>query len=197
MGPLKVRPTTSRTKTPMEKLACCRAGLWVLIFGLIGSGCSSENEAQDSGVRRDSGAVVDGGTLNGNTYATSVASGILSPSLTISSAGGVTTGVYTINNSAADFDAAYATGGFYMTGGRLEGTLTGNTFAGAWYEAPDEGGYSLVQRTCDPQEQETVVYGRFSITFSADGQSFAGTTSTCTDLPSESGTEWTGTLSAR
>lgn len=184
------------------------AGLFALIFGLVVVGCSSEKDAPDSGVGRvDSGAPdvstgtdsggVDASTLNGNVYATSVASGVLSPTLTISTVSGVTTGVYSINNSAADFDAAYATGSFYITGGRLEGTLTGNTFAGAWYETPDEGGYSLVQRTCDPPEQGTTVFGRFSITFSADGRSFAGTTNTCTASPSESGTEWTGTLSGR
>ena len=106
------------------------------------------------------------------------------------------TGSYTINNTAADFDEIYKGGGGTLTAGRLEGSLSGDTFSGYWYETAGEGGYGSVQRTCDPAKAGVLVYGRFSFTFSADRKTFTGTMSTCEDEV-KGATEWNGTLTRR
>lgn len=170
--------------------------VFALAAGLAACGAESKTASNvDSGVASADSAVVE--ETGSYIYGTGVASGFIHPVLTIPEFGASMTATYVIDNTSADFDEIYNGGGGTLTAGRLEGTLTGNTFAGYWYEAVDEGGYGFVQRTCEPQRNNERVFGPFSLTFSADRRSFTGTFTTCDGDLSEGGTEWTGTLTRR
>lgn len=124
-------------------------------------------------------------------YATRVESGA-NPSLTLSPFGPQMTGTYTVTQDEAFFDSIYQNGGGTITEGRLEGTLNGNVFTGYWYE---DQGRTAVQRECDPARGGERIFGRFTLTFSADRKSFTGLHSTCDGAPEDAYfASWTGTL---
>ena len=68
----------------------------------------------------------------------------------------------------------------------------GNVFTGYWYEAQ---GRTAVQRECDPARGGERIFGRFTLTFSADRKSFTGLHSTCDEAPEDAYfASWNGTL---
>lgn len=126
-----------------------------------------------------------------SVYATQVESGAR-PTLTLSPFGAQMTGTYTVTQDEAFFDSIYQSGGGTITEGRLEGTLNGNVFTGYWYEAQ---GRTAVQRECDPARGGERIFGRFTLTFSADRKSFTGLHSTCDEAPEDAYFAiWNGTL---
>lgn len=126
-----------------------------------------------------------------SVYATAVESGAR-PTLTLSPFGPQMTGTYTVTQDEAFFDSIYQSGGGTITEGRLEGTLNGNVFTGYWYEAQ---GRTAVQRECDPARGSERIFGRFTLTFSADRKSFTGLHSTCDEAPEDAYfASWNGTL---
>ena len=126
-----------------------------------------------------------------SVYATQVESGAR-PTLTLSPFGPQMTGTYTVTQDQAFFDSVYQSGGGTITEGRLEGTLNGNVFTGYWYEAQ---GRTAVQRECDPARGSQRIFGRFTLTFSADRKSFTGLHSTCEEAPEDAYfASWNGTL---
>lgn len=128
--------------------------------------------------------------MNG-VYATRVESGA-NPTLTLSPFGPQMTGTYTVTQDEAFFDSVYQTGGGTITEGRIEGTLNGNVLTGYWYE---NQGRTAVQRECDPARGGERIFGRFTLTFSADRKSFTGLHSTCDGAPEDAYfASWNGTL---
>ena len=126
-----------------------------------------------------------------SVYATQVESGA-SPMLTLSPFGPQMTGTYTVTQDETFFDSVYQLGGGTITEGRLEGTLNGNVFTGYWYEAQ---GRTAVQRECDPARGSERIFGRFTLTFSADRKSFTGLHSTCDEAPEDAYfASWNGML---
>lgn len=124
-------------------------------------------------------------------YATRVESGA-NPTLTLSPFGPQMTGTYTVTQDEAFFDSIYQGGGGTITEGRIEGTLNGNVFTGYWYE---NQGRTAVQRECDPARGGERIFGRFTLTFSADRKSFTGLHSTCDGAPEDAYfASWNGTL---
>jgi len=126
-----------------------------------------------------------------SVYASQVESGAR-PTLTLSPFGAQMTGTYTVTQDDAFFDSIYQSGGGTITEGRVEGTLNGNVFTGYWYEAQ---GRTAVQRECDPARGGERIFGRFTLTFSADRKSFTGLHSTCDEAPEDAYfASWNGTL---
>ena len=165
----------------------------------VGCGDSGAGSTADTSVATD--VTVDSAAVEGTgtyIYGTAVDSSIIRPTLTVPAFGSSMTATYTIQNTQADFEQIYNGGGFTISAGRLEGTLSGDTFSGYWYETAGEGGYGYIQRTCGPEREGTRVYGRFALTFSPDRRSFEGPFSQCGGDPADSGNStWTGSLSGR
>jgi hypothetical protein len=129
-----------------------------------------------------------------SVYATRVESGA-NPTLTLSPFGPQMTGTYTVTQDEAFFDSIYQSGGGTITEGRIEGTLNGNVFTGYWYE---NQGRTAVQRECDPARGSERIFGRFTLTFSADRKSFTGLHSTCDGAPEDAYfASWSGTLTGQ
>lgn len=127
-------------------------------------------------------------------YATTVESGA-NPTLTLSEFGPQMTGTFAVTKDEAFFNSIYQSGGGTVTEGWLEGSFTGNVFTGYWYEQP---GRTAVQRECDPARDGRRIYGRLTLRFSADRNSFTGLHSTCEDAPEDAFfASWNGTLTGR
>jgi hypothetical protein len=143
-----------------------------------------------SGSATTAGAPAAPAQMN-SVYASQVESGAR-PTLTLSPFGAQMTGTYTVTQDDAFFDSIYQSGGGTITEGRVEGTLNGNVFTGYWYEAQ---GRTAVQRVCDPARGGERIFGRFTLTFSADRKSFTGLHSTCDEAPEDAYfASWNGTL---
>lgn len=134
-------------------------------------------------------------------YATKYDGDVFKPTLQMSAFGPQMTGRYTITNPESDFERHYQGGFGAITAGRLEGSFSGNTFTGMWYEAEDEQGLARVQRTCDRAQGGTRVWGPIQLRFTPDRRSFVGTISTCdkviAELYSFEIDNWRGTLTGR
>jgi hypothetical protein len=134
-------------------------------------------------------------------YATRYDGDVFKPALQMSAFGPQMTGRYTITNPESDFERHYRGGFGAITAGRLEGSFSGNTFTGMWYEAENEQGLARVQRTCDRAQGGTRVWGPIQLRFTPDRRSFVGTISTCDKVIAElyrfQIDNWRGTLTGR
>lgn len=83
-----------------------------------------------------------------------------------------------------DWTASSVAGRYEYAGGRIEGTLSGNTLTGYWMQESSP-------LSCGTKQGGTQHWGRITFTFSADRTSFTGKWSDCGDAPTK---QWNGTL---
>lgn len=121
----------------------------------------------------------------------------IKPELVLDSVTGEVTGTYTATQSEAQLNEIYYTGTYGITSGTLEGIFSGNTLTGYWYEPAFNAG---LQGSCEELRKGTLVYGRFTLTFSPDRKSFTGLRTGCDiepDAYEHSYNTWNGTLLRR
>jgi len=129
-------------------------------------------------------------------YAT-VGFGKIKPELVIDGLGATVTGTYTATQSESQLNEIYSGGIYGITSGTLDGTLSGSTLSGYWYETEFNAG---LQIACREKRNGTFIYGRFTLKFSADRKSFTGLRTSCDEVPNEIDHKyetWNGTLVRR